>query len=84
MTLAERLVREYSNLISFMRTFSSETPATIDSASHISHRTAISGGGDSETFGMTDGCYLRVAYGALDGATAAEGLGRLVAGVGAL
>jgi aspartate/methionine/tyrosine aminotransferase len=34
-----------------------------------------------ETFGMTDGCYLRVAYGALDGATAAEGIGRLVTGV---
>ncbi len=34
-----------------------------------------------ETFGMTDGCYLRVAYGALDGATAAAGMGRLVTGV---
>jgi aspartate/methionine/tyrosine aminotransferase len=37
-----------------------------------------------ETFGMTDGCYLRVAYGALDEATAIEGIGRLVAGVRAI
>jgi aspartate/methionine/tyrosine aminotransferase len=37
-----------------------------------------------ETFGMTDGCYLRVAYGALDGATAAAGIGRLVSGVRAI
>ncbi len=37
-----------------------------------------------ETFGMTDGCYLRVAYGALDGATAAAGIGRLVTGVRAI
>ncbi|NJN48965.1 MAG: pyridoxal phosphate-dependent aminotransferase [Alkalinema sp. RL_2_19] len=34
-----------------------------------------------ETFGMEDGCYLRVAYGALDGATAAVGIGRLVKGI---
>ncbi|HSU65563.1 MAG TPA: pyridoxal phosphate-dependent aminotransferase, partial [Tepidisphaeraceae bacterium] len=30
------------------------------------------------TFGISDGCYLRIAYGALDEATAAEGMGRLV------
>jgi aspartate/methionine/tyrosine aminotransferase len=35
-------------------------------------------------FGMTRGCYLRVAYGALQKQTVAEGIGRLVAGVGAL
>jgi aspartate/methionine/tyrosine aminotransferase len=33
------------------------------------------------TFGMQDKCYLRVAYGALQKATAAEGLGRLVRGL---
>ena len=33
------------------------------------------------TFGMTDGCYLRVAYGALQKATVAEGIGRLVRGL---
>ena len=33
------------------------------------------------TFGMNDGCYLRVAYGALDKETAVEGIERLVRGV---
>jgi len=33
------------------------------------------------TFGMQDKCYLRVAYGALEKATAAEGIGRLVKGL---
>jgi aspartate/methionine/tyrosine aminotransferase len=32
-------------------------------------------------FGMNDGCYLRVAYGALQKATVAEGIGRLVQGL---
>jgi aspartate/methionine/tyrosine aminotransferase len=35
-------------------------------------------------FGMTDGCYFRVAYGALQKATVAEGIGRLVAGLRAI
>lgn len=35
-------------------------------------------------FGITDGCYLRVAYGALQRETAAEGIGRLVRGLQAL
>jgi aspartate/methionine/tyrosine aminotransferase len=32
-------------------------------------------------FGLTDGCYFRVAYGALEKATVAEGIGRLVGGL---
>jgi aspartate/methionine/tyrosine aminotransferase len=32
-------------------------------------------------FGMTDGCYFRVAYGALQKETVAEGIGRLVEGL---
>ena len=32
------------------------------------------------TFGMEDKCCLRVAYGALEKQTAAEGIGRLVQG----
>ncbi|MCU0565464.1 MAG: pyridoxal phosphate-dependent aminotransferase [Oculatellaceae cyanobacterium Prado106] len=36
------------------------------------------------TFGLTQGCYLRVAYGALDNATAAEAVGRLVQGLKAI
>ncbi len=35
-------------------------------------------------FGMTDGCYFRVAYGALQKATVAEGIGRLVGGLRAI
>ena len=34
------------------------------------------------TFGMEDKCYLRIAYGALQKETAAEGIGRLVEGLG--
>ncbi len=33
------------------------------------------------TFGMDDGCYLRVAYGALQQETAKEGIERLVQGL---
>lgn len=33
------------------------------------------------TFGLTDGCYLRIAYGALQKETVAEGIGRLVRGI---
>jgi aspartate/methionine/tyrosine aminotransferase len=35
-------------------------------------------------FGMTEGCYFRVAYGALEPDTVAEGIGRLVKGLRAL
>jgi aspartate/methionine/tyrosine aminotransferase len=35
-------------------------------------------------FGMTGGCYFRVAYGALEPDTVAEGIGRLVKGLRAL
>ena len=42
------------------------------------HRVAVLPG---PAFGMDDGCYLRVAYGALQKETVAEGVGRLVAGL---
>jgi aspartate/methionine/tyrosine aminotransferase len=45
------------------------------------HRVAVTPG---PAFGMTEGCYFRVAYGALQKATAAEGIGRLVAGLRAI
>lgn len=45
------------------------------------HRVAVIPG---DAFGLTQGCHLRVAYGALQPATATEGVGRLVAGVRAL
>lgn len=37
-----------------------------------------------DAFGLSKGCHLRVAYGALQPDTAAEGIGRLVAGIRAL
>ncbi len=42
------------------------------------HRVAVLPG---TTFGLEKGCYLRVAYGALQTETAAEGIGRLVQGL---
>jgi aspartate/methionine/tyrosine aminotransferase len=45
------------------------------------HKVAVIPG---TAFGMTDGCYFRVAYGALQKATVAEGVGRLVKGLKAI
>ena len=45
------------------------------------HKVAVIPG---PAFGMTDGCYFRVAYGALQKATVAEGIGRLVEGLRAI
>jgi len=45
------------------------------------HRVAVIPG---TAFGMADGCHLRVAYGALDRGTAAEGIERLVSGLRAI
>ena len=42
------------------------------------HRVAVLPG---DTFGMQEGCSFRVAYGALQKATVAEGIGRLVRGL---
>jgi len=42
------------------------------------HKVAVIPG---TAFGMTEGCYFRVAYGALQKATVAEGIGRLVGGL---
>lgn len=36
------------------------------------------------TFGITDGCYLRISYGALEKPTVAEGMNRLVRGIAQL
>jgi len=45
------------------------------------HKVAVIPG---PAFGMTDGCYFRVAYGALQRETVAEGIGRLVKGLRAI
>jgi aspartate/methionine/tyrosine aminotransferase len=47
----------------------------------VDHRVAAVPGA---AFGLTDGCYLRVSYGALDRETVAEGIARLVKGLRAL
>lgn len=61
-----------------------KTPlAPLDYATRLieAHRVAVIPG---SAFGLTQGCHLRVAYGALQTETAAEGVGRLVSGVRAL
>jgi aspartate/methionine/tyrosine aminotransferase len=45
------------------------------------HRVAVIPG---TAFGMTDGCYFRVAFGALQKATVTEGIGRLTSGLRAI
>jgi aspartate/methionine/tyrosine aminotransferase len=45
------------------------------------HKVAVMPG---TAFGMTEGCYFRVAYGALQKETVAEGIGRLVRGLRAI
>lgn len=45
------------------------------------HKVAVIPG---TAFGMTEGCYFRVAYGALQKATVTEGIGRLVRGLRAI
>jgi aspartate/methionine/tyrosine aminotransferase len=42
------------------------------------HRVAVIPG---PAFGMTEGCYFRVAFGALQRESVAEGIGRLVSGL---
>jgi aspartate/methionine/tyrosine aminotransferase len=42
------------------------------------HRVAVIPGG---TFGITNGCFFRIAYGSLEPATAAEGIDRLIGGL---
>ena len=56
-------------------------PMTIAERLIREHKVAVVPG---TAFGMTDGCYFRVAYGALQKATVAEGIGRLVEGLRAI
>jgi aspartate/methionine/tyrosine aminotransferase len=59
----------------------SQSPTTIAERLVREHKVAVVPG---PAFGMTDGCYFRVAYGALQKATVAEGIGRLVKGLKAI
>jgi aspartate/methionine/tyrosine aminotransferase len=45
------------------------------------HQVAVIPG---HTFGMSDQCYIRVSYGALDKKSAAEGIQRLISGLTAI
>ena len=53
-------------------------PMTVAERLIREHKVAVIPG---PAFGMTDGCYFRVAYGALQRASVAEGIGRLVTGL---
>lgn len=64
-----------------LRVHTDRDPMTIAERLIREHRVAVIPG---PAFGMTDGCYFRVAYGALQKATIAEGIGRLVTGLRAI
>jgi aspartate/methionine/tyrosine aminotransferase len=65
----------------FLRVNADADPMAIAERLIREHRVAVIPG---HAFGMTDGCYFRVAYGALQKATVAEGIGRLVRGLRAI
>jgi aspartate/methionine/tyrosine aminotransferase len=65
----------------FIRVNAAADPMQIAERLIREHRVAVIPG---TAFGATDGCYFRVAYGALQKDTVAEGIGRLVAGLRAL
>jgi aspartate/methionine/tyrosine aminotransferase len=61
-----------------MKVESAQDPVALGERLIKEHQVAVIPG---TAFGMTDGCYFRVAFGALQNATVAEGVGRLVAGL---
>ena len=65
----------------FIRVNADADPMEIAERLIREHRVAVIPG---TAFGVTDGCYFRVAYGALQKDTVAEGIGRLVTGLRAL
>ena len=64
-----------------LRVHTTQDPMTIAERLIREHKVAVIPG---PAFGMTDGCYFRVAYGALQKETVAEGIGRLVTGLRAI
>jgi len=62
----------------FVRVNTTLTPLALAERLIREHKVAVIPG---DAFGSTDGCYFRVAFGALQKATVAEGLGRLVYGL---
>jgi aspartate/methionine/tyrosine aminotransferase len=61
-----------------MRVNTAMNPLTLAERLIREHKVAVIPG---TAFGMTEGCYFRVAFGALQKATVAEGIGRLVQGL---
>jgi aspartate/methionine/tyrosine aminotransferase len=64
-----------------VRVHTSMDPLAVVERLIVDHRVAAVPG---TAFGLSDGCYLRVSYGALDRDTVAEGMSRLVGGLRAL
>jgi aspartate/methionine/tyrosine aminotransferase len=62
----------------FLRVHTSMDALTMTERLIREHRVAVLPG---PAFGASQGCHLRVAYGALDAQTAEEGINRLVSGV---
>jgi aspartate/methionine/tyrosine aminotransferase len=65
----------------FLRVNTPLDPMTVAERLIREHKVAVVPG---PAFGMTDGCSFRVSYGALQKATVAEGIGRLVKGLKAI
>jgi aspartate/methionine/tyrosine aminotransferase len=65
----------------FIRVNAAADPMTLAERLIREHRVAVIPG---TAFGVTEGCYFRVAYGALQKETVAEGIGRLVGGLRSL
>lgn len=64
-----------------MKVNTTQDPVALNERLIREHKVAVIPG---TAFGIHDGCYFRIAYGALQKATVAEGIGRLVAGIKAL
>ena len=64
-----------------LRVHTDMAPMTLVERLIREHKVAVIPG---TTFGMQDGCYLRIAYGAIQKDDAAEGIGRLVKGLRAI
>jgi aspartate/methionine/tyrosine aminotransferase len=62
----------------FLRVNADADPMRVAERLIREHRVAVIPG---TAFGVTDGCYFRVAYGALQKETVSEGIGRLVEGL---
>jgi len=62
----------------FLRVNADADPMTVTERLIREHRVAVVPG---SAFGSVDGCYFRVAYGALEKDTVAQGIGRLVTGL---